>query len=221
MYNYNDRGYIITDLWNKNTRVKSTEEAFSERGGMTKGRIDIDWAFYLDPKIKPVRVTTYWDDSSQTVTDYNEPSDLKTLWQELGVKVKPTPDSNGLHFEIDTALKNPAAKGLGVLRIELDYVNTNDWVMVSHHAEGTSHTEAFDVQAGRNFEICLVFNRSTEYLTDTILADVPLPMSNRTVKFGIDGAQYQIMFITMQGVTKATILKIQGPEYETVFMRYL
>ena len=217
---YNERGLRITDLWNVNSRIISSIDTIGTRGGMEKGRVDM-YPFYLDKNIIPIRVTLYWDDNQQSDIDYQKDEDIKRMWTELGVIKPPVPTDNGLHFEINVNLKEPTpAKGTGLVKIELDFVDNNDWVQVSHHPNGASQSNPFNIIPHANFQLCFVWANSTEYGTVDIYADVPLPLHNRDVKFTVNKSDYQIHFLQVGQESQALIHNLSGNDFETLFLRY-
>ena len=206
---YEAEGYKVADLWTVGNRTISSYDLLSANGGLTQGRIDIDWLFWKDSNIKPFRYILTLDNGSEF-----EGQTLQEVIRSLQPKYDPQFTDGGCVIEFDMH-----SDEVGVVKLQLVYINENDWIRV---AETTSTVSGATIKLKPNTKLFKLFFETQDrpiigYVT--IDLDYPVVHLSKNTYVSIGDIDIRILF------TSADTIEVSPTKsaytFKHIYLKYL
>lgn len=208
------QGYKVHSLWSVDKRVVSSQERLNAKGGLVKGTVYVDWAYWLNSNIVPHSFVLTLSNG----TEISQAS-FEDLHATLGIVTPPVLTQGGTFFDVKMTGHDNDDVSLvdGITGLYLAFNDNSNWIKVHDVAAGeaTGRVE-FEVLEGRSFKV--LFVEDVHYEETTFNIDGPIPLHKKILNADFRGRECQI---SMPNVNHCLAVMTGGRTFGQIWIKYI
>lgn len=208
---YRTQGYKVSNLWLVDRRIESSFDVLNQYGGLEAGRLDIQWAYWNDPKIIPFKWVLYKKSGQGGLDEYIECDSIQTVASKLGAINEVSFRNDGLTLEFKEH-EDQQIKGFKML--EMVYIdNSDEWIKLNPEPINNHTTQLLPIVPNVDFDL-LIRDQSTKLIYNyEVDATIPYPLHQLQFDFG----KHSVTFNNNNGIFVTAVMQLPMAD---IWIRY-